>query len=235
MEATMISIAARKIREKHRNGLLVHWVYDRATSILSRMGITIEISITYREGLTETGQPQPRLSDFYCGRATQADLAELGHVRGCDETSDMVARSSAGTQCYLLRHEERIVAFIWFDIGGPPRPRFGLTFGPRDAYVFDAYAVPSYRGLNLLPFLKQQVLQDLQRSGCDIVLTATDVFNRPAQRYKRKLGARPKALIFYIGCSRHFGKAITLYRFRSEPKHADGLQVVKHARVAQPD
>lgn len=214
------SSALRKIREKHRNGLLLHWAFERLTSGLSRLGVTVQVTVIYREGMVEVDEPQMRLSDCTWGIATPADLAEMiADQAFSNSREEFSERAQRGARCYLVRHNGGVVAYIWCEINGPPRPRFGLTFGPRDAYVFDAHAVSSHRGMNILPFLKYQVLQDLKRQGCTNVWTSTDAFNRTAQRYKRKLAACPSAIRLYIGLFGRFEKVFTLYRFH----HASDL------------
>ena len=223
-----LSAALRRIREKHRDGMLAHWAWDRLAKGLSLVGIAVEVSVTYREGLAAVSEPSPRLTDFTWGTATTADLPGLGDAGADHGASDEFAeRLARGATCYFVRHEGRIVAYIWSEVHGPARPRFGLSFGPRDAYVFDAFAVASYRGLSVLPFLKYHVLEDLRRRGCEKVLSSTDIFNRAAQRYKQKLGARPIAAHFYVNLFGHFEKVFTFYRFPSQP-----LAPVEQARTS---
>lgn len=206
----------RRIQEKRRNGMLMQWAFDRLTGALSRLGVTVQVSVTYREGIVEVAEPRPRLADFTWGIATAEDLAELARARSDGRSQEeFEERNRQGARCYYLRHGNRIVGFIWCEINGAPRPRFGLSFGPRDAYVYDAYSVASYRGLNVLPFLKYQVLQDLKLQGCENVLTSTDIFNRAAQRYKAKLGACPQVVRFYLNLFGRFERVFTLYSYRS--------------------
>ena len=216
-----LSAVLEKVRAKHRDGLLVQWAWDRLTKGLSRVGIALEISITYREGMAVVLEPAPRLTDFTWGIATRAELPGLVDARANEGSrAEFAERIERGAKCYFVRHHDRIVAYIWSEVHGPARPRFGLSFGPRDAYVFDAFAVSSYRGMNVLPFLKYHVLEDLRKQGCETVLSSTDIFNRAAQRYKQKLGARPIAAHFYIGFLGRFEKLFTVYRF---PARRPGL------------
>jgi hypothetical protein len=188
---------------------------DRLAAALSRLGVTIQVTVVYREGEAEIPSPQPRLADVTCSIATAAEISELARVRSnINSYDEFVERARVGAQCYYMRHGDRIVGYTWCEINGSPRPRFGLNFGPTDAYVYDAYTVAAYRGLNLLPFLRHQVLQDLKHRGCKNVLSSTDVFNRAAHRFKRKLGARPIAMRLYLKLPGRFEKVFTLYRFR---------------------
>lgn len=220
MNAMSMSVISglRKLQEKRRNRLLMQWAFDRLASGLSSLGITIQISVNYREGVVEIDQPQPRLDDFTWGLAAAEDMGEIAEIKAQTTfREEILERAARGAECYVVRHAGRIVAFTWCEVNGPPRPRFGLTFGAGDAYIFDAYTVPSYRGLNLLPFLEYQLLRDLKRRGCDHVLSSTDAFNRAARRYKAKLGARPLAMQLYVGILGRFQKILTIYRFSADP------------------
>ena len=211
-------IGFTRLLEKHRSGTLAYWAFDRLSTALSRLGLAIQITMIYRESEGEGAKPQPRLADVVCGVSTAAELSELAGIRS-DTSSyeEFVERVRQGAQCYYMRHEDRIIGYTWCEIHGSPRPRFGLAFGPTDAYVYDAYTIPAYRGLNLLPFLRYHVLQDLKRRGCDVVLSSTDIFNRPAHRFKQKLGAQPIVIRLYVKLFGWFERVFTLYQFRALP------------------
>lgn len=214
--AMKLSSVLGKVREKHRHGLMAHWAFDRLTDVLARLGITVQVTEIYREGDTAVAEPQPLLTDLTWGLATIGELSELAHVRGdAGSHAEFLQRFQRGAQCYYLRHQGRAVGFSWCEINGASRPRFGLNFGPTDAYLYDAYSDTSYRGMNLVPYLRYQVLQDLKRRGCENVLSSTDLFNRAAHRFKRKLGAYPLSIRLYLGLWGRFGRAFTVYRFKS--------------------
>jgi len=223
----------KRIQEKNRNGSLAHWAFDRLSAALSRLGLVVQITLIYREGETEIeagteiAQPKPRLAGITWGLANASDLLELTRIRphGASDT-EFVDRVKQGAECYYLRHDGRIVGFTWSEINGAARPRFGLRFGPTDAYLYDAYSLASHRGLNLLPFLRYQVYRDLRRRGCKTILSSTDIFNRAAHRFKQKLGAQPIAIRLYLNLFGHLERVFTIHRFG--PPLPSAMKLVLH-------
>lgn len=218
-----LSSVLRRIREKHRHGLMAHWAFDRLANALARLGIIVQVTEIYREGDMAVAAPEPRLTDLTWGLATVGELSELAHIRGdAGSHAEFLRRFQRGAQCYYLRHQGRAVGFSWCEVNGASRPRFGLSFGPTDTYLYDAYSDTSYRGMSLVPFLRYQILQDLKFRGCDNVLSSTDFFNRAAHRFKRKLGAYPLSIQFYLSLWGRFERVFTVYRFNSPSRRQQG-------------
>lgn len=112
-----------------------------------------------------------------------------------------------------MRHRGQIVALTWCEAGGPPRPRLGLTFEPTDVYLFDAHAAPSFRGLNLVPYLRHRLYGELALRGYHNCLSSTVCFNGPAHRFKQKLGARPCKMMLYLSLFGRLGHVFAVWRF----------------------
>ena len=150
-------VALSKVREKHRNGLLRLWTFERIAGALARLGLTLHVSVIYREGESEGPVPLPRLEDVTTAFAKPEDLAEVAAVDSYPFSPEALEeRMAQGAECLVLRHGERVVAITWCRFSNMP-PRLGLTMGPRDAYLFDAHTAPSYRGRNLLPYLRHEL------------------------------------------------------------------------------
>src|SRR3546814_21150629 len=93
-------------------------------------------------------------------------MQELAQVPAYGISLDeLYERLGERAECFVLRHRGSIIAFTWCQIDGPPRPRFGLTFGPKDAYLFNAHTHPAFRGRNVVPFLRPQLYLDLTWGG----------------------------------------------------------------------
>jgi hypothetical protein len=205
--------ALARIQEKRRHGLLLMWCFERLTSALARLGVTVQVSVIYSETAGDAGPPRAGLSGCTTGFAAPADLAEVALVEAYPfGREDLVERAAGSAECFVLRHEGRIVAFTWCRFADPPH-RLGLTLGPQDAYLFDAHTAPSCRGLNLLPFLRHQLYGELIARGRTNLLSSTVAFNRPAHRFKEKLGARPRETRMYLRLFGRFDRTFTLYRF----------------------
>jgi GNAT superfamily N-acetyltransferase len=66
--------------------------------------------------------------------------------------------------------------------------RFDLE--PDEAYLYDAYTIPDYRGKRLAPYLRYQTYRCLSRRGMNRIYSISDAFNTPSIRFKQKLKAR---------------------------------------------
>ena len=205
-----------KIQTKHRNGLLLFWAFDRLISAMSRLGVFISVFVVYREGMVEVDCPELGLSNCTWGFATPEELADVASVEAYSIShKKLMKRAAGGAECFVLRHEGRIVAFTWWcQLDGTQLVRLGHTFGSQDAYLFNAHTAPSYRGRNLLPFLRYQLYSELNRRGRTNLLSATYAFDRPAHHFKRKLAARPLEVRLYLRLFGRIGRVFTLYRFQ---------------------
>jgi hypothetical protein len=211
-----IGSALARVRDKHRKGLFGLWAWERLTSALARLGLRLHLSVIYREGTRPDDPPDLLLTDCSIGFSTPDDIAEIAAVEAYPISVDeMRERFERGAECYLLRHRGKIVAFTWCEAGGAPRPRLGLKFGPEDVYLFDAHTAPSFRGLNLLPFLRYHLYRDLHHRGYRNLLSSTVCFNRPAHRFKQKLGALPEKMTLYLSLFSRLERVFVVWRFRS--------------------
>lgn len=118
--------------------------------------------------------------------------------------TSVTARLTLGHECYLARHEGRIVAACWT----ATRPvwseyldcEIGLAAG--DAYLFDRFTLPAFRGLRIGNAVRMHQLRRLQQAGYRRTISAIMLENTPALRDIAKGGARPFAVIGRIKIGR---------------------------------
>src|SRR3546814_13513060 len=79
--------------------------------------------------------------------------------------------------------------------------------------LFNAHTDPAFRGRNVLPFLRHQLYLELTRRGRTNLISSTDIFNGPAHRFKRKLGAVPVEARLYVKFGNRIEKVFILRRF----------------------
>jgi GNAT superfamily N-acetyltransferase len=205
-----------KCREKHRRGLVALWVFERLAWALGRAGLTIHLSVVYREGIVPVEVPKANLPDISLELASEETLADIALVEGYTIPPEMLReRFAQGAGCCLLRNGGQIVALCWYERGGAIRPRLALALGASNAYLFDAFTAPSYRGRNLLPFLRYRLYTELRRLGCTGFFSSTVAFNRPAHRFKLKLGARPQEVRLYLRLFGRLERVFIIWRFAS--------------------
>ena len=67
---------------------------------------------------------------------------------------------------------------------------------PNEAYLFDMYVAPQYRGLRLAVLLRREMYQALALSGISHFYSITLATNRSSRQFKERLGAQEVELRF---------------------------------------
>ena len=134
-------------------------------------------------------------------------------VLGDDELEDYFAfrpdaeqprvtdRVRSGDMCFVARHEGRIVSACWV-----AKRRMYAEFlrcdivpSPDEAYFFDAFTLPPYRGRDIAPALCAHQLRHFREAGLRRAIRATIPENAPALRAHGKNGFRPYGMLTSVG------------------------------------
>lgn len=133
-----------------------------------------------------------------------AEIDEYLRFHDEDPREQLEERFARGDQCFLARHEGRIVCASWVShrehFMRPLSYRYRL--GPTDAYLHDSYTAPEFRGRSVAPALGVHVLEQLRLGGTTRVTMAVSPENVANQRARAKTGFR---VCGRIDCLR-FGK-----------------------------
>ncbi len=105
-------------------------------------------------------------------------------------------RLDAGNSGLLLKDGDEMVGYTWASLkycrGVAVRPLFELS--EKQAYLFDMYVTDAYRGRRIAPLMRQMCYAELGGLGRTELYSISEYFNRPARRFKEKLGAVPVEL-----------------------------------------
>ena len=152
--------------------------------------------------LLERPLAQP-ISDFTPGLPVRIDTLKESEVRDYlafrPETGHLriMEALQSGQTCFVARHESRIVSAGW--IAGR-RARIDylgceLELAANEAYLFDAFTLPAYRGQGIAPALCLQQLRHLRQAGYGRAIRGTVPENKSALHAHAKSGFRPVALM----------------------------------------
>jgi GNAT superfamily N-acetyltransferase len=110
-------------------------------------------------------------------------------------------RFAAGHVCFGGRWQGRLVYTNWFAPRGAwlNWVRQQIECEPGEAYTYDAFTHPEFRGKQIAPAGSAHLLHYAKAAGYHRVIRATLTWNRPALRAHAKAGYHPYAL---IGCVR---------------------------------
>lgn len=182
-------IVARAL-DKARHGLLLQEGLNR----LGRLGLLMRPYVVYLEKDPDVGEEPAALESISVRELTPADLPALYALPHHDVPNhDYDRRFEAGDVSCAAFDGERLVAFTWAKLkefpgisGGPPL----RSLKPDEAYLYDAYTHPSYRGRGIVPVLRKHLYRILAARGHSRCYSVTLMFNRSARRFKEKLRAR---------------------------------------------
>jgi len=179
---------------------------------LRRVGVTIELFLTVREGENPTDFDQTHCI-FSLGFLTAAEVDELIRFSGGTSREELCDWFREGKLCYGVRDGPLLIARMWCDLTEFSFPPNFRRLADDEVYLFAASAHPDYRGRNVAPLMRGACYASLRKMGRTRFYSYTDYFNTPARRFKAKLGARDEALKLHVDLFGKWSKTMTLKRF----------------------
>jgi len=120
-----------------------------------------------------------------------------------------------GNRCLAIRIHGQIAAFSWFNTHECNFSGAQFPLGASEAYLFDTYTSPDFRGQNLAPLVRQEIYKVLYALGISKALSVSECFNRPAIRFKSKLGATKKSLLLFVSLKK-FNITLPIKQYEAE-------------------
>ncbi len=177
-----------------RYGLMTQSVVSR----LARRGLVINPYYLFREGVPRVAPPHPGES-FVSEVLRPEDLLEAAacapYSRNAERFEDRLGR---GHVCVVVRDRGTIAGYTWADLEEINDSACDFPLQSGDAYLYDAYIAPEYRGRALAPFMRMRCYEHLSGRGVQRFFSISDYFNTPAIRFKEKLDARRIRLYLQI-------------------------------------
>ncbi len=197
-----------KFKKKIYHGLVIHYLLDRLRSV----GIGFRPYYIVEEGClpVEPGQLKSDFTNYETCFLTRDEIKQIaGHPECGHEECVFMNRLSAGCRCYGLKQNSRLTAYMWCNFN-KIESYISIDMKPDSVYLFDAWTYKQYRGKNLAPVLREQLYAELRRMGYKHFYSVSDVFNTPALKFKKKLGARNIKLYLYWNITNRFRKNFLL-------------------------
>ena len=161
---------------------------------VSKLGLRIEPYHLFLEALGSPRAPiVPAAGDgYHVGFLDESDMREVASMPGRNlSQADLLSRLQKGLLCLGVKHSGAIVAFTWCNLDECAIEKHRLfTLQADEASLFDAYTIESFRGRGLAPYMRYRCYEELARLGRHRCYSVTIVFNTPAVRLMRKLGAQ---------------------------------------------
>ncbi len=184
-------LAARALAVLHAEGPRVFWI-----KLLSGLGVYRRLFLLERslaDPIDETASAVRLDIDLL----TRDDVDECLALRPDSVRSTIVELLEAGSLCFVARHDGRAVGTCWV---APDRPYtafldWELPLSAGDAYLFDAYTLPTYRGQRIAPAICAHQLRYCRDAGFRRAMRATSPENVSALRAHAKSGFRQVGVV----------------------------------------
>lgn len=207
-----VLLSASTLASRRGNAPSLDWTLRAAFALLRRVGIRIEPFITMREGQAPAGLEQDA-SRLALVPLAPADIGELvRHMPNVDGTT-LGKWFEDGRICFGVRAGSELIATMWCDLKKFNYPPNFRKLAAEEAYLFAAYIDPRYRGQDLAPLMRVACYAALRRIGRSIFCSYSEYLNRPARRFKSKVGAIEEELRVHIDLFGKWSKTLTLKKY----------------------
>jgi ribosomal protein S18 acetylase RimI-like enzyme len=175
----------------------------------------------------------PRVAVMFSTLAP-AEIDEFLRFRGEFPRADLEERFARGDECFVARHDGRMVAGSWASRTLSYFRGLGCRYAvrPFEVYLYDSFTDPAFRGLAIAPALAVHVLERLRDAGMrrvTIAVTPQNTANRRA-RTKTGFGVYERFDCFqFRGRMRHWHHAV------ARPAHPTTLAAPSHTSIGFPD
>jgi ribosomal protein S18 acetylase RimI-like enzyme len=178
-----------------KHGLLMQRLFERLRGI----GVDVNPFWLFREGVTAHQFEWPELAREF--PSSVLETGDIHAVAACTpwNTEQVVrARLAKGDLCIVLKSGGEIAGYTWAAFERVSDSTFAFPLCPGEAYLYDAYIAPRFRGRSLAPYLRVESYKHLRAAGRHAFYSISDFFNTPAIKFKRKLNAEVVRLYLQV-------------------------------------
>lgn len=195
--------------------------------ILAKGGILIQPYHVVAEGLEQvTARPSVEtFAEYEVSFFGPAEMPVIAALPGRTlSLQDLLSRLQVGKLCLGVKHQGVVVAFTWCSLTEGTIGSYRLfSLQEHEAYLFDAYTMEQFRGVGIAPYLRYRCYEELAKLGRPHCYSITAVWNAPAARFKRKLGARIVELGVLVSLLRRWRFHLRLRDYRKRYEAPSGV------------
>jgi GNAT superfamily N-acetyltransferase len=174
-------------------------VMQRVVETLRRVGIGFNPYLLFREGGRHHRTDWSALAVEF--PSSLLEVSDIAGVAACTtwNTEDLIqARLGRGDLCVVLKHGSAIAGYTWANLERVSDATCDFALERDEAYLYDAYIAPQYRGRSLAPYMRAECYRHLRAAGRRTFYSISELFNTPAIKFKRKLNAEAVRLYLEI-------------------------------------
>ncbi len=223
LEKFLVSIVNRKktmyylkhLCQKFRHNSLIRLLFDG----LKRLGIEIIPFYLVLEGLFDRKLPhlEKGFEEYDMGYLGPKDMKTISSipVRNISEKK-LLLRLKENNKCFGLKYRGELVAFTWFSLRGCTFEGYRFLLQEDEAYLFDAYTIPSFRGKGIAPYIRYQLYKELKELGRKRLYSISEYFNTPSLKVNIKLNAKCFKLCLFIQVFKKWRYTMSLKEYKVE-------------------
>lgn len=149
------------------------------------------------------------------------EIAEYREFRPETDEAELRSRFAAGQRCFVTRHAGRIVSARWAAVDRVwiNYLSLELRLAPDEAYPYDLFTTPEFRGQSVSPVTSAEMLRYFQREGYRRMVGTVLPGNEASLRASAKTGYRMCGWIGYVQIGRW------TWRFRTDSGRRDAARL----------
>ncbi|MDA8164093.1 MAG: GNAT family N-acetyltransferase [Desulfobacteraceae bacterium] len=197
--------------------LLSKWRYSPPRRLLldalarSGLRITCYYLVEERAGKEALQGVERRYEEYDLVLLTEEEVGPLAVLPGQAGTpEERIDRLRRGHLCLAVKHGPEVAAFTWCCTREAAFMGKRLALASRQAYLYDTYTLPAYRGRGVAVFLHRRLYRFLAARGRDRFMSIADCANRSSIRFKSKLHALFHGPYLYFGLWKRYHLHIRL-------------------------
>lgn len=179
-----------------KHGLVIQEILDR----LMRRGLVLYPYLVTAERSADAGQPPD--SPYVVRQLQPQDAAEIARITIRQVSETAVINDLTLARCFGVFDGKQLAGYTWVSTRQLPVPASrGVALyelNADEAYLYDMFISPDFRGGRLAPLLRTHVLAQLVKEGRTQCYSITLLFNRSSRRFKARFGAREVELRLYL-------------------------------------
>lgn len=121
------------------------------------------------------------------------EMAIIGKIKGRSrfkKEKDLLKLLEQGNICYGIKYKDEIACFSWVSFDGCNLEEYRTSMKDDEAYLFDMYTLKPFRGTNIAAYLRYNIYKTVLEKGPYKFYSITDVYNKSANRFKKKINAK---------------------------------------------
>ncbi|MFQ5964180.1 MAG: GNAT family N-acetyltransferase [Candidatus Scalinduaceae bacterium] len=208
------------------NWLSPKWIKLRYSSFirfiicrLARIGIRIQPYYIYLEGLFNGNLShfESGFDEYDVGFLGPQDMEKVSSLPGLNWSKEqLMLWLKKGNKCFGVKYRGDLVALTWCQSDLFDFFIYQYPLKEDEANICHAYTLETYRGKGLAPYVRYQCYKELAKLGKIKLYSASDYFNFPAIRFKKKLHAKKLELCLFISLFKKFQFKLPLKRYSEE-------------------